>query len=460
MKSFYETIYLKSPAFIQNVALSLYGLKLNRIRYGGNYQKYVSAIEEHINLTPEQIKSIVLFNLKRIVTDAFNDVPYYRKSYAELGININDISCLSDIQLLPLIDKDSIRRSPDDFISEKYRGKKLMALHTTGSTGKPLNISCNEAARQMNFAFFDRFLQMSGIKKNGKRATFWGRLVVHSDQTKPPFWRYSVFQKNLMFSSYHMTDENMPFYIRKLIEFKPDYIDAYSSSVFTIADYAKRNKINLKGVAGGITTSAETLFKEQREVIESVFDVPVIDQYGAAEMCLFVGQCPEGNYHIHSDYGIVEIVDDNGKNVGFDEEGEVVCTGFINNVMPLIRYRIGDRGILSSEKCTCGSPFPVMGEILGRMDDYILTADGRKIGRLSPVLKGSPVKEAQYVQLKSGAIEVNIVKDVMYTEKNEMAIRAELEKRIGTSNDIYFKYVEKINRGAGGKLRSVISYYK
>ena len=262
----------------------------------------------------------------------------------------------------------------------------------------------------------------------------------------------------MLFSSYHITEENIPYYIDKLVKFKPDYIDAYPSSLYSIARYAQKHNINIKKVTNGITTSAETLLPDQRETIETVFGVPVTDQYGAAEMCIFVGQCKKGNYHIHSDYAVVEFLKEDGSQAGPGEEAEIVCTGLINPVMPLVRYRIGDRGILSDKKCKCGSPFPVMEKILGRMDDVIVTPDDRRVGRLSPVLKGFPVKEVQYIQKTVDALEVLIIKDCGYTGDTDKDVISELRKRLGHDICIGIKYASVIKRGRGGKLKTVISH--
>jgi phenylacetate-CoA ligase len=273
----------------------------------------------------------------------------------------------------------------------------------------------------------------------------------------PPFWRYSAFSKNLLMSSYHLSGGNMPAYIAKLKEFEPDYIDAYPSSIFAIAHYALANGISLRGVTKGITTSAETLFPEQRDTIEKAFGTPVYDQYGCAEMAVFVGQCKEGRYHIHEDYGIVELLDDAGNPALPGQEAEIVCTGFINPIMPLIRYKIGDMAVLSAAPCPCGSPFQALDAIIGRMDDVIVTPDGRKIGRLSPVLKGFPVQEAQYIQESNDTLRVLLVKGAGFTDADAKNICQELQKRLGPLMQVKLEYTLEIPRGARGKYRNIVS---
>lgn len=458
MKSLSENIFLKAPVFLQNTALALYGLKIRHIRYGGDYKNFFDQIKHQRQFNYSDINDNINIALRKTIKDAVQNVPYYIELFKKEGLFYDDIKTVEDLKKIPLLEKKYLRKDPLKFVSKKYDKKKLFCIHTTGTTGTPLNIFCNNLARQYNYAFYDSFLAENSIKFMGKRATFGGRIIVPPRQNKPPFWRYSYFQKNMLFSSYHLTEKNIPYYIKKLEKFRPDYIDSYPSSLYTIARYAQKYNIDLKNITNGITTSAETLLPDQRETIETVFGIPVTDQYGAAEMCIFVGQCEKSNYHIHSDYAIVEFLREDGTQAESGEEAEVVCTGLINPVMPLVRYRIGDRGILSSKKCKCGNPFPVMDKILGRMDDVIITPDGRRVGRLSPVLKGFPVKEVQYIQKNKDSVDVLIIKDNGYTGKTDNDIISELAKRLGHEIKINIKYTQAIKRGNGGKFKTVISY--
>jgi len=455
MRSIFENIYFIMPIWLQNIAISAYGYKLDRIRYGSYYDQYYRDIlsMDHV----EKLNDYTLKKMNYIVKEAYENVPYYNELFRKYGIKYENMKSIEDLQKIPILEKDELRRNPSKFINQKYRNIKLIELHTTGTTGTPLNIYCTKKVRQLNYAFFNNFLQSVGINYKGKRATFWGRIFVSPKQRKPPFWRYSMFQKNLMFSSYHLKDDNIRYYIDKLQSYNPDYIDSYPSSIYIIAKYAQDHNIRLDNITKGITTSAETLFPWQRELIENIFGVTVYDQYGAAEMCVFVGQCRNGNYHIRTDYGIVEFIKENGTIASHGEEAELICTGFINPIMPLIRYRIGDMGVLSGCPCSCGSPFPVIESLLGRNDDVIITPDGRRIGRLSPVLKGFPVKEGQYIQKTLYQIFVRIVKDIGYTEKAEYMIANELRKRIGYDMSISFEYYDRIPRGPGGKLKTIVN---
>jgi phenylacetate-CoA ligase len=455
MKSGIEKIYNQLPVALQNVLLSVYGLYIQRIRHGHQYRDFLRQIKNHLTLSIEEREKIQWKVFRQLLTDSRKYVPYYRVILKD--ISIQNVKCIDDMLKFPLLEKKVLRTSPETLIDERYKKKKLLIVRTTGTTGTPLNIYCTSQVRKKNYAFYNRFLLLAGIQYSDKRATFGGRIVVAHDQQRPPFWRYSYFQKNLLFSSFHLRDETIESYIEKLFQYRPHYIDSYPSSIYTIAKYAQEHAINLKGITVGITTSAETLFDDQRVMIEEAFGVPVIDQYGATEMCVFIGQCAQGRYHVHTDYAIVEFLREDGSQAMAGEEAEVVCTGLINPVMPLIRYKIGDKVVVSDEQCTCGCVFPVVGKLIGRADDVILTPEGNRVGRLGSVLKGFPVKEAQYLQETIHAVTVRLVPDDRYSADTEQKLVVELRKRLGQEIEIHIQQVQRIDRGTGGKLKTVSS---
>lgn len=453
-----EQIYFRLPIYIQNSILSMYGYRIGKLQRGGYYKYFLKDISKNITLDKDEIHSLQVKKLRHLLSLCENDIPYYKNIFKKDSISVDKIRTLDDLKRIPLLEKEPLRRNPRTFINELYELKKLLCINTSGTTGTPLKIYFNAATRQLNYAFYDRFLSMANIRYDGRRATFGGRLIVPSNQNKPPFWRLSCFQKNLLFSTYHMNRNNLFSYVQKLKAYAPEYIDAYPSSISVLARFLIDNNLSGTKITNAIVTSAETLLPDQRLAIESAFSVPVVDQYGSAEMAAFIGQCREGRYHIHADYGIVEFLSRDGKAAKPGEEAEIVCTGFVNEVMPLIRYKIGDRGIYSDRPCKCGLQFPVVEKIIGRIDDVIVTPDGRTVSRFGAVLYGLPIKEVQYEQRHLSELIVKIVKDASFTAETEKNIEKALRKRLGKEIAIEFKYVDFLDRGPGGKLKTVVSY--
>lgn len=69
---------------------------------------------------------------------------------------------------------------------------------------------------------------------------------------------------------------------------------------------------------------------------------------------------------------VIEILDEQGDPLPDGEEGEIVVTSLSNFAMPLIRYKIGDRGCFLKEACSCDDPGKVLKLTTGRSNDWVV----------------------------------------------------------------------------------------
>jgi phenylacetate-CoA ligase len=161
---------------------------------------------------------------------------------------------------------------------------------------------------------------------------------------------------------------------------------------------------------------------------------------------------------VHPEYGIIEVIDADGNVVDEGKEGEIVCTSFINRAMPLIRYKLGDNVIASKQHCSCGRNFPVIENIVGRVDDILITPDGRPLGRLDPIFKSTRgIYETQVIQTKIDTLQFNIVKKELFGEDEKKDLLYEINKRTGNVMKIELNIVPAIQKDKNGKFRSVVS---
>lgn len=458
-----EKVYRNSPIWMQNVFVATAGLQLHMQRKGGNYKYYLQKIKKNQLLSTHLVEKIQLNYLKQVISHSLESVPFYQEWSRKNRITAADINCINDISVLPIIEKEDIRQNPKHYCSTKMLNKSgIFTLNTSGTTGKPLVVFCDKESRRRHFAYWERFCDWFGVGKNLWRATFCGRIAVPQKQKTSPFWRFDPFQKNVLFSSYHLSGKNMPFYLKKLREINPAYLDGYPSSLAFVGNYMlDYNEPPIRGLKAAFT-SAETLLPYQRDVIMKAFQVPVADQYGCTEMAAFISQCEHGSYHVNTDYSLIEVVNEKNEPVSPGGWGEAICTVFVNKTMPLIRYRLGD--LLRSPEpscCPCGRPFPVTKEIIGRRDDIVLTPDGRKIGRLDPAFKGiSNIRETQIIQTDIDSLIVKLVASTVFSEHDRDMLLQRLKNFIGDDMNIQIEIVKEIQREPNGKFRSVISNIK
>lgn len=448
------TLYTALPVPIQHIATAVYGLKMRHVRYGSVYRQTRQGLAASEKASREEIERLQQQELRRVVLHAASWTRYFQDLFSELRLSPETIRAPEDLRRLPVLDKATVLARAQDLRAAGVAS--VRSYYTSGTTGTTLEVPIDDASRQRNYAFFMRALSWAGVE-GGRSATFAGRPIVRATVTRPSaVWRWNPAMRNRLFSSYHLSAANAAAYSRALCAYAPDYIDSYPSSVATLASLLEEARLPAPRPRA-VITSSETLTVPQRELVERVFG-RCFDQFGCTEQSGFASQCEYGAYHVHPEYGIMEILRPSGDPARPGETGEIVCTSFTNDAFPLLRYRVGDLAVVGEPGCPCRRAFPVLQEIVGRIDDALFTPDGRTIGRLDPVFKGRrTIREAQIVQLSSARVVVRIVPGSDYTDEDGVSVVQELKARLGRDMDISVDRVAAIERTTGGKFRAVVN---
>ena len=445
-----EKLYLSSPVWMQNLLVSVYGALEYDRRYGGIYKQLSQELFDNEFKSRKELDSIVGQRLNMILTDAIAHVPHYR--------SLNPSS--PSLSNFPILNRNEVADQSERFVSEKYKGKPLIDLYTGGSSGTPLKVSINKDIRRKTYAFWNRFYQGIGFSIGDKKASFVGRKVQAPDNNRLPFWRYNLIEHQLVFSSYHMSDQNLPAYVEKLNKFKPALIEGYPLAILGLADYILTHKVALDFTPVGISTSSENFSAKQRKTLEQAFNCRVYDQYGSAESVVFASECEHGKKHISMEYGIIEILQQDGT-IARDGEGELIVTTLLNDVMPLIRYRIGDLGKISNQECPCGRHTPILEELSGKVGAVIVTGDRRvptaAIAIAFEYLEN--IKNAQIIQNEKNRALVKLVPKPGFRQQEVDFMIWELKKMLGDNFVIDVEQVEEIPPGENGKYQMVVQNY-
>lgn len=452
-----ESLYARSPVPFQNLMVTARGHVLRRRRFGAEHDRVLRELLESKTWSREALDELRWRRLEETLRYAAERVPHYRELWSKLGIDVRDIRSMADFEQLPVTTKEELREAPERFVADGTLENAIKG-HTSGSTGKPLLTFKDRRCYQHVWAFQARQRLIWGI--DGTRPWISIRFppVVPLDQSGPPFWRYNGAERQWLFSSFHLGDEHLPHYLEKISEIGPAEINGYPSAIYSVAAFALEK--GFKGIRPlAVITVSETLLEEQRRVIEEAFACPVADQYGAAEICFWVGQCREGTYHTAPEFGLLETLDEEGRSVR-GVEADVVGTGFVNRVQVLVRYRIGDRALLPLEPrpCACGWATDTVDKVIGRTDDVLVTPDGREVGRIDIVFKKTPgVKEAQVVQDAEDHLTVKLVPSGSDFERGRKESLAELQSIFGPAMRIDAERVDEIPRTASGKFRAQLN---
>jgi phenylacetate-CoA ligase len=446
--------YSHAPVWAQESLISARSSLRRIMREGSTFKAMAARVGETQWWPEHELREFQSRTLREIVGSAARYVPFYRDKYRSLCLDSQAWDYPETIARLPLINKGEVRAAGASLISERKQGPAFLGS-TSGTTGAPLNLYQDLPAINRENAFVSRQLAWASVRPGDRRAWIRGDMIVPADQRKPPYWRLNRVENMLMLSSYHLSASAAPAYLEALARFDPTVIQAYPSSIGFLATWMRGDQCRYRGGSlRAIVTSSETLPDLLRKEIESAFGCRVFDWYGQFERVAAIGTCEHGRYHLLADYSYVEMLP--------AEDGlfELVGTGFNNLLMPLIRYRCGDlvRPAAAGQRCACGRSFPLIEQVIGRVDDPIKLYDGRSIGRLDHVFKGvEGLLEAQIRQDRLDAVTILVVPSATFNERTREVLNSNFRQRLGDGPALEIRLVDAIPRTANGKFKGVVS---
>lgn len=455
MEGIVHKVYSALPPGCRNLAASARGWRLRQVRYGPETERLVAEAIEREQWDSERWREWQQERVSHLLPRAINHVPHYRKLFFAVA---GRQASAPGLEAWPILEKESLRTQPTGFLADDVQRGRLVHDHTSGTSGKPLDLWFSRSAVREWYALFEaRCRRWYGVSRHDRWGIFGGQLVIPVRQAEPPYWVWNVAMKQLYLSSYHLSPATIPHYVEAIRRYRLTYLLGYTSALHSLAQgvlMVGRMDLGLKVVI----TNAEPLYAYQRETISQAFGCPVRETYGLAETVVAASECEAGRLHLWPEAGVLEVLDSDNQPVAAGLPGAAVATGLLNADMPLIRYRLGDRLTLApaESRCACGRRLPLVERIEGRSDDVLLTRDGREVGRLDPVFKASlALHEAQIIQESLDRIRVLYVAGPGFSAADGTSIRNRLRDRLGDI-EVVLERVQEIRRERNGKFRAVI----
>lgn len=448
---FLQKIYDQMPVWIQNLMITVSGFIRNTNRYGRVYRRFREFLIDFDTWSLEGKLEYQRTELRRLIHHAARYSPFYRQLYRD--IPIERVKNVEDLKMLPIVSKEMLRENMGNVSTVSQWG--AIEGHTGGTTGKSLVVLYTRTDMMKRMAMLDHFKARVGFEhRKMKRATFNGKHIVPPGQKKNIFWRYNTACKQMIYSTFHLTKENLKYYVDSLNRFKPHALDGFFTSMCDVADYMERNGIQPAFRPVAIFPTSETATPQGRELLERVFHAKVYDQYASSEGAPFVTQCRNQAYHIELATGVFEQMN--------EDTGEILVTSFVTTGTPLIRYCIGDA--MSFEKgdmcCECGCEGPLVKQISGRSADFLYTAAGARMNsvNVANLFKYIPnaIIRAQICQDKMDELEVKLEVDKnLYLPEYDDTLRQEFLHKFGPDTKVHIRHVDEIPREASGKFRMI-----
>ena len=433
-------------------------LPLGDLLTGQQVRKYLRFILKSQNWTREQIDAFQNERLRALIAHAYNHVPYYHDVMVERGLTPADIQTKDDLVKLPIISKEVMRREGiERFTADNVPAKEWIRRSSSGSTGQPFAYYATNLSYSVNLA-----CNLRGWYNFGWR--LGDRYVkISQNPRKSKLKKLQDYMTGCMYvATADLSDAHMHEIMQEIDRYKPMVIRSYPDPLYIMAQYRLAHQGEFAWSPKVLTTTGNVLRANERETIERAFGCKVFDAY-ASEGNSNVFECVTHEcYHSSEEYGITEIVDDEGNRIN-KGAGRVVTTDLWNYAHPFIRYDVQDRIELADKPCSCGRAHLAIKQIWGRDNELLIAPSGRKYtvhhftvffeSTVSPELKDS-IDQFQFIQHKDGTTTILLVVNERYDKSVEKFLIDYWSREFGAVVEI--KVVDRIPIMGNNKCRFII----
>jgi phenylacetate-CoA ligase len=382
------------------------------------------------------------------VLEAAARIPFYARRFGKAASSM-------DFNRLPVLRRSEIAELNRSVRDSSPPRSDLIVDWSSGSTAMPAEFIYDRAHQRGRFAARARYLRSHGWSPFLRTAwlvklNFLSGGSQDSELVRSPLFGIGNSLPNL---------DEFEAQFEFLRRYDPVFIYSFPSNLEGLLPLFERSGFRPPRLRG-IFTGAEVLDDALRGRVESVFKVPVAENYGSTEAFL-AWQCPNGGFHVNAEHVIVEVVDDHAEACRPGEMGRVLVTTLENLKMPLIRYEIGDYATAAGEdRCVCGRTLPIIGGVMGRSMNLFRARDGRLLSPwplVEPLKARRELKQFQIVQTGADSFVVKFVAAAPLEREGRAFVEESFAKVLGIPVQVEFREVNEIARSRVGKFMIAIS---
>lgn len=321
----------------------------------------------------EEIKAYQGKALKQALQYLAANSPYYKNFFAENSINITQINSLEDLGNIPCTSKDDFSKYNNDFFCVP-RNKVADYTTTSGTTGQPVTVALTENDLQ-RLAYNE---ERSFVCASGNADDVY-QLMLTLDRQFMAGMAYYLGIRKMGAGAVRVGPVSPQMQWENIMRFKPTALVVVPSFLIKMIEYADAHGINYnnsgiqKAVCiGEPVRKADLTENILAQRIHEKWNLPLFSTYASTEMQTAFTECEHGaGGHHRPELLIVEILDDEGKQLKAGEYGEVTITSLGVEGTPLLRYRTGDICCYYDEPCQCGRKTIRLSPVTGRKNQMI-----------------------------------------------------------------------------------------
>jgi phenylacetate-CoA ligase len=456
-----KNLWEKTPAVLKSTLGRGFGLFPPSWLLGKSFKANCQFIHDVQWWPADRAREYQLNTLQEILKLAYEKTRFYRHTFDSIGFHPADFRSLECISKLPTIDKQVVVENLAEMCTINIKDTDVDFVSTGGTSGCPLHFYINAGRSAVEYAYLTTSWERMGYRLGMPMAVLRGR-IVHADR-KGLRHECDPILKHHYYSNFHMTDNNMRRYLEHIRGIGACMLHAYPSSAYALAQFILGTNQQSPQNIRGIILESENVYPDQERTMERAFGARVFSSYGHSEKLVLAVQCEHtNNYHVWPTYGYFELLDKEGNPVSMPgQPGEIVGTGFINTVMPFIRYRTGDWATYVGDRCeACGREHTVVTDVKGRWPQGELIAmDGSTVTMTSLNIHDDTfrnVREYQFHQSMPGKATLCIVPNIAVDEQERQRIVTNMNTRLQGQVVLDLEIRTELVRTARGKQPRVI----
>lgn len=367
---------------------------------------------------------------------------------------------------VPILTKKDLQQPLQNRLSKGFTQNNCYVNKTSGSSGDPFIFAKDKFCHALSWAgFIERYSWYAINFKTSKQARFYGIPLDKKGYYKERL--KDLLSNRFRFSVFDLSTAQLEKNLEKFKTTNFNYINGYTSAIVQFAKYLEQKQVVLNLVCPTLKAcivTSEMLFADDKLLLEKQFGVPIINEYGSAELGLIAFQNPNNLWQVNSDDLYVEVVDNNNAILPYGETGRLVITSLYNKAHPFIRYDIGDIGALDEQSTP---QKPILKNLIGRTSDMATLPSGKKAAGLtfyyvtkSIIEDGSTVKEFVIEQLNLETFKVIYVATKALSEEKKVLICNKIDTYLEPNLTVLFEKKDIIKRSKSGKLKQFTSFVK
>jgi phenylacetate-CoA ligase len=404
----------------------------------------------------DRARAYQLEQTRKLCHLACRDSEYYRQVLSSGNCAPPALESLDRFGEVRTINREVVRKHMATMCTSAVGSRSAETVSTGGTGGEPVRFALPIGRSAVEYAYLVTSWKRAGFSLGMPMAVLRGR-VVKADR-RGLRHEYDPLLRHHYYSAFHMTDENMGRYLEHIATIGPCFLHVYPSSVSALARFCRRSGQRPPGNIRGIIAESEIVYPEQRKMAEEVFGCRYFSCYGQSEKVVLAAECEHStDYHVWPTYGYFELLDEQGNPVTTPgQRGEIVGTGFINTVMPFIRYRTGDFATYVSDHCeACGREHPIIRDIRGhRTQEMLVAGDGSEIPWVALNMHDDTfdhVRQFQFRQDEPGKAVLRVVPAGGFDDACRKRIQQNLGRKLDGRLDFTIDLVESIPLSVRGK---------